>query len=252
MVRGLSRFREHFRAFSDRYVLIGGTACDLLMEEAGLSFRATADLDIVLRIEVLDPSFIGAFWDFIEEGGYHTRQHTSGSPRLYRFSNPEREEYPAMLELLSRAPDGMTLSEDAHLTPIPADDPLSSLSAIVLERPYYDFLHLGIREIDGLPIVDTEHLIPLKARAFMNLFDQKARGAGVQSRDIRKHRNDVFRLYRLLSPDTILEIPPEIREDMDTFLDTMATEEINLGALGIRDVSLESILDELRRIYGNV
>jgi hypothetical protein len=29
MVKGLDLFREHFREYADRYVLIGGTACDL-------------------------------------------------------------------------------------------------------------------------------------------------------------------------------------------------------------------------------
>jgi len=31
MVKGLDLFRDHFRDFTDRYVLIGGTACDLVM-----------------------------------------------------------------------------------------------------------------------------------------------------------------------------------------------------------------------------
>ncbi len=31
MVKGLDLFRDHFRDFADRYVLIGGTACDLVM-----------------------------------------------------------------------------------------------------------------------------------------------------------------------------------------------------------------------------
>ena len=35
MVRGLDKFREQFRAYANQYVLIGGAACNLLMEEAG-------------------------------------------------------------------------------------------------------------------------------------------------------------------------------------------------------------------------
>jgi len=54
MVKGLEKFRQHFRSFPGQYVLIGGAACDLLMEEAGLEFRATKDLDIVLIVEALD------------------------------------------------------------------------------------------------------------------------------------------------------------------------------------------------------
>ena len=62
MVTGLDLFKEHFRPYADRYVLIGGTACMLALEEAGLPFRATKDLDIVLCIEALDKTFVAAFW----------------------------------------------------------------------------------------------------------------------------------------------------------------------------------------------
>ena len=60
MVRGLDLFREHFKDFADRYVLIGGTACDLIMSNVGLQFRATKDLDIVLCIESIDREFARA------------------------------------------------------------------------------------------------------------------------------------------------------------------------------------------------
>jgi hypothetical protein len=49
MVRRLGIFQERFAAYADQYVLIGGTAASLTMEEAGLEFRATKDLDIVLH-----------------------------------------------------------------------------------------------------------------------------------------------------------------------------------------------------------
>ncbi|MDD3898415.1 MAG: tyrosine-type recombinase/integrase, partial [Syntrophomonadaceae bacterium] len=41
----------------DQYAIIGGTACDLLMSEDGLDFRATRDIDIVLIVESLTPEF---------------------------------------------------------------------------------------------------------------------------------------------------------------------------------------------------
>ena len=89
MVRGLARFREHFAGFEDHYVLIGGAACDLAMTEAGLDFRATKDLDIVLCVEVLDAAFVGAFWEFINHGGYRNRQKSTGKRLFYRFHDPE-------------------------------------------------------------------------------------------------------------------------------------------------------------------
>ena len=45
MVDGLDKFANHFEAFTENYVLIGGTACDLAMQLVGQSFRATKDLD---------------------------------------------------------------------------------------------------------------------------------------------------------------------------------------------------------------
>ena len=41
MVKGLESFAEQFREFSSCYTVIGGAACDILMTEAGLDFRAT-------------------------------------------------------------------------------------------------------------------------------------------------------------------------------------------------------------------
>lgn len=57
MVKGLGLFRQHFADCANQYVLIGGTAATLAMEGAGLDFRATKDLDIVLHIEALTASF---------------------------------------------------------------------------------------------------------------------------------------------------------------------------------------------------
>ncbi|MDP1613551.1 MAG: hypothetical protein Q8M11_21025 [Sulfuritalea sp.] len=84
MVRGLDIFRTHFADHADQYVLIGGTAATLAMEGAGLEFRATKDLDIVLHIEALRPEFGTVFWSFVEAGGYEVRQASvSGTPVFY-------------------------------------------------------------------------------------------------------------------------------------------------------------------------
>lgn len=176
MVKGFDKFREQFRAHADQYVLIGGAACDLLMEEAGLEFRATKDLDIVLSVEALNVSFVRAFWEFVRVGKYQVQQSETGERRYFRFLKPENNEYPFMLELFSRKPDILGLAEDAHLTPIPVDEEISSLSAILINDAYYAFLHSGKRTIDDIPIVSPEHLIPLKARAWLDLTRRKELG----------------------------------------------------------------------------
>jgi hypothetical protein len=47
-IQGLDKFSEYFKGFEDRYTLIGGVACYLNLTQAGIDFRATKDLDIVL------------------------------------------------------------------------------------------------------------------------------------------------------------------------------------------------------------
>jgi len=51
VVKGLDVFRSWFTAHGDEFVLIGGTAATLALEVAGLEFRATKDLDVVLHVE---------------------------------------------------------------------------------------------------------------------------------------------------------------------------------------------------------
>lgn len=43
MVPGIDSFREKFKDYTDYYTIIGGTACDILLTEADLPFRATKD-----------------------------------------------------------------------------------------------------------------------------------------------------------------------------------------------------------------
>ncbi len=68
MVNGIDIFREHFDNYTDQYTVIGGFACDLLMSDAGLDFRQTVDIDMVIIVEALTTEFAKAFWDFIEAG----------------------------------------------------------------------------------------------------------------------------------------------------------------------------------------
>ena len=70
MVKGLTIFKHYFAEYSEQYVLIGGTACTLLLEEAGENARATKDLDMVLIVEALTPKFGQVFWQFIQDGQY--------------------------------------------------------------------------------------------------------------------------------------------------------------------------------------
>ncbi len=249
MVEGLDRFAEHFADHIDQYILIGGAACTLAMNEAGLEFRATKDLDIVLCVEVLDESFAASFWEFVASGEYKIQEKATGEKRFYRFHAPGVPGYPYMLELFSRVPDALTINDESHLTPIPLSDTISSLSAILLDGSYYDFLRSGRRVVSGVPFVGPEHLIPLKAKAWIDLKRRKAEGERIDSRSIKKHKNDVFRLYAIIDPDFSAEMPASIKADLAVFIDGMESEDVSLKSLGLQGETLESVLAELRRIY---
>ncbi|MDR1881203.1 MAG: hypothetical protein LBR26_00270 [Prevotella sp.] len=81
MVRGLDTFREYFRGYADNYIITGGTACNELIEDAGLKPRTTKDIDAILIVEALTDGFVTRFWEFIGEGKYELRETMSGKTR---------------------------------------------------------------------------------------------------------------------------------------------------------------------------
>ncbi|WP_296615617.1 hypothetical protein [Sphingomonas sp.] len=245
MVVGIDRFRAHFAGHEHQYVLIGGAASDLLMADAGLDFRATKDLDIVLIVEALDAAFADRFWAFVEAGRYQVRQHSEGKRVLYRFQKPTNPGYPAMLELFSRMPEGLTLAEGSHLTPLPIDEEAASLSAILLDADYYDFLTAMVRTIDGIPVLDAAAIIPFKARAWIDMVRRRDGGDKVDEKDIKKHRNDVARLLQLLGADARYDLPPVVRDDMKVFAHALTGqadfEPKQFGVPMTRDVAVERL-----------
>jgi hypothetical protein len=53
-----------------------------------------------------------------------------------------------------------------------------------MDDAYYAFLHSGKRTIEGISIVGPEHLIPLKARAWLDLTGRKGAGEAVDAKSI--------------------------------------------------------------------
>lgn len=60
-MEGLEKFREAFEAYSDNYVIIGGTACDITMQGTVVRPRATHDIDMTVIVENMTPSFAKRF-----------------------------------------------------------------------------------------------------------------------------------------------------------------------------------------------
>ncbi|MDW9451715.1 hypothetical protein GOA58_29470 [Sinorhizobium meliloti] len=216
-MKGLDIFKQHFAGFSHNYVLIGGAACEIVMENVGLEFRATKDLDIVILVEALDATFGEHFWAFVEAGGYQQRERSAGGREFYRFQKPANDRYPAMLELFARAPDTITPADGSALTPLPIDEDIASLSAILLDEAYYAALVDHKRAVDGVVVLDERMLIPFKAKAHLDLAARRGQGEQVDQKTIRKHRGDVFRLLQLLADSERIVLAESIAADVAAF-----------------------------------
>jgi hypothetical protein len=217
MVRGIEKFKEYFDQYADNYIIIGGTACDILQENAGLQPRATKDIDIILIVEALTADFVRQFWNFIKAGNYKTRQRGNAKSEFFRFLNPEKTDFPLQIELFARKLDNLIIPDDFCIEPIPADEDLSSLSAILMNDDYYHFTLTHSTQQDNVRLANIESLIALKAKAFLDLSERKAAGEAIDEKNIRKHKNDIFRLAIMLTESDDFVLPADIQKDMNDF-----------------------------------
>lgn len=249
MVYGLEKFKEYFGDYSNQYVFIGGTACDILMDELGASFRASKDLDMVLIIEALDSSFGETFWQFIDDGGYEHREKNKGENQFYRFTKPKDPSFPKMIELFSKQPSNLELKFDTGLTPVHIDESIVSFSAILLNEVYYDSLVKGKRTVDGYSLIEIETVILFKIKAWLDMRERKEVGERVDKKDIKKHKNDIFRLLANVSPTSRIEAVEEIQNDIIQFIGEIKEDQPDLKNLGIKGTSLDEMLEILGDVF---
>ena len=199
------------------------------------------------NLELTPTSISRASKQLEEMGLLHIKK--EGVPQFYRFSHPITNQYPVMIELFTRKLDAIQLPEDAVLTPLPMDEDISSLSAILLDDDYYEFLKQGKVTVDGVTVLDAAYLIPFKAKAWMDLADRKAAGEHVDSKNIKKHKNDVFRLTELIDPTAKVVAPQGVYADIQEFVQRMKNENVDIKQLGLVGRTKEKILEELKAMY---
>jgi hypothetical protein len=226
MVRGLNLFRERFQGFEDRYVLVGDAAVFVAMDAAGIDFRVTKNLEIVLRVESLDAPFAKTLSAFVGEGEYGVKEKGGGGPKFYKFCEPADTRFPSTIEVFSRMPD-------------PIEPPID-----------YGFVRDGIRVLEGLSVLTPEYLLPLKARAWIDLQERYDRGEYVSPDDIRKHRNDVIRLSQLISPAARIPLPKSIRANLSDFVRRGLNEGPEPKTIGVIGMALPDVESLLGAVYG--
>ena len=97
--------------------------------------------------------------------------------------------------------------------------------------------------------MDVAYLIPFKAKAWMDLTNRKAAGEHVDSKNIKKHKNDVFRLTELIDPTVKITAPQGVYTDVQEFVQRMQNESVDLKQLGLIGRTKDQILDELKDLY---
>ena len=256
-MEGLEKFKEAFEAFADNYVIIGGTACSIVMTGTAVRPRATHDIDMIVVVEKMTPDFAARFWQFVREAGYRPERRKSvegQAPKyeLYRFldGNPG---YPEMIELLSRHPDILGEPQGFLIEPLPVDADISSLSAIIMDDDFYHFTINHSSVTDGIRHADPAALIALKSRAYLNLLREKAEGRHVNSHDIKKHRSDVLKIVAIMEDEPV-PAPNVIVTSVKEFVASIRNDWAILGpslsnALGQDETFVETLVDTLDNLF---
>lgn len=134
------------------------------------------------------------------------------------------------------------------MTPVHIDDSVSSLSAILLDENYYNLLLEGRSVIGGVSILKPTWLIVFKAKAWIDLQRKIEEGEHIDSRDIKKHRNDILRI----ASEIVLEecrLSGVVKDDMIKFIESFHVTDAELKNLKITGIHGEDIIEILKKTF---
>lgn len=246
----MSGFRSH-------YVVIGGVATVLTLEDRGLPARATKDVDMIIICQPESKFYMKRFWEFVKAGGYKLWKPDDKEdthPCFYRFIKPDNREFPIQVELFSKVPEYVEVPEDVHIVHIPMEGYTSSFSAIIMDEAYYDFAVTHSEIVGDIRILKPEALIVLKAVAFLENQRLKEKGDPVDQKDIDKHKKDVYRLAYVFNGSERFEVNDTIKERLRAFVSEVEKNPIDgknmMRGQGIPAMSMKDFTGLLRDIFG--
>ena len=246
-VFGIDKVLNYLRDHADSYVVIGGTATKILLEESGLDFRETKDFDIVLLAEASNTEFAKNLVNFLKDGKYQ-KGFSNGKKICYRFVNPITPGYPKIIELFASQENA---SLNRYLKKIPIVDDEEQLSAIVLMEDLLNFVkQRRIITKDGLPIVDSLGIIAIKTYAYFENLKLYEEGKIEGKTAFLKHRNDIIRLTLSLREDMAsIALPPMLEESTIKFLDVFKKSSDAYKSIPHGMIKLEELVDVFRKVF---
>lgn len=209
--RGLDHFAAFFKDYQANYVVVGGAGLSVLMDEDGLKFRKTTDLDIVLLTKT-SVEFNNRIAAYVEEGGYKTKEATAEAPRYYRFLEPTDEKFPEELEFFSNNENEIELRTGQYIVPVATTEG-SKISAILLDDLYFGIIQSNLTKGSEFSVLSPVGQICLKSRAYREI---KSRGEDSKKSD--KHRNDIVRISQMLSGEHLFTLKDHAKKDFEDVL----------------------------------
>ena len=259
MVRGMERFLGFFADWKSSFAVIGGCACSQWCEDNAIRFRSTQDIDMVLLLEAKAAGFFSRFWAYIRSGQYVLKRRPGdNSTILFRFERPGAGlDFPRKIELLTGI-SNLAIPSDIRIVHLEAEDERYSLSAILLQKEYYNLVSTSCTETrNGMPTVSPDALALLKTKAWLNLLDEKRAGRFVSEHDLKKHRNDVFQLAYLFRGRHEGNLAQLIKDDLAKFLQLYSESnaewgeiQAHLKAFGMEIRSPSELLQLIRTHFG--
>src|SRR5574344_759752 len=236
-VYGIERIREFLGNFKSNYIIIGGTATNINLEESALEGRTTHDIDMIVVCEAVTKEYLESFWKMIRTAGYEPGviNTDNGYKRtFYRFDKPKDSSFPKYIELFCRIPESIVLPEDIRIVHISNNyDDLSSFSAIMMDDEYYNFAIKHSTQMQGVQVLDKFALIVFKSKAFVNNLTRKKSGQHVHQEDI--------------------DLPETIANDMRLFIRTIADYPINTknisNYMGVAEINQRDFILKLEKVF---
>jgi hypothetical protein len=249
---GFDHFCDYLKGLEQHYVIIGGGAASVLMDDEGLEFRATKDVDLVVLARSKDLN--ERILVYVKDGGYNSKESTTTLPRYYRFQKPTKPECPKMIEIFARNELGLELEKDQHIVPI-TDPKAEKLSAILLDDEYFDLIRQNtVTSESGIPLINALANICLKARAHRELFERKSSGDNsVDEKDVQKHLKDIWRLAVTLTGGETIVLTGMPAKDIGTAIGKLEKlpEDQFKQVMEKTPAKLSDVMDALKKVFSS-
>lgn len=245
--RGLSHFQQYCKDLEEMYVVVGGFATVMLLDE-GLGDghgKATHDIDLVL-LTTCSIEMSQRIKQYVQEGKYEIQKGNKDQYHYYRFVKPEIEGFAKEIELFASNENDLKLDDSQRIIPIDPEEGLYSLSAIMLDPEYFEMIKNNVTMSVVAPCTNTQATIMLKMSAF---FDLKARN----DNKWKKHRQDILKLSLLLTGEERLQMTGRMVKDFESFM-THLEKDVDQKMIktilnGMVTVDKEHTLETLKKVF---